>query len=505
MLGEQMINTIKQLYEKDQKSIHAISTILHCSRNTVSKYLNGGTEGYHRKDEPKQPKTDAIKPLIEKWIEEDQSVHPKQRRTRTKIFTDLVNNHGYDGSYTTVKRVVKGIKGLSRDVFVPRHHNPAEYCEFDFGEVYVNVAGQPVKLNLHGFQLTYSNDIFGYVSERAIQEEIFESHKRSFNHFEGIAQKIRYDNLTQVVKKVLAGSKRDETESFLKFKSQFGFESEFCARAMGNQKGDVEGCIGYIRRNFFSPLPEIASLEDLPQLNQSLAAWCLSLRETRITYNTDKTVGEMRVAEKNKLRYLPTHQPEVGKQTTGKANHYSLVSVESVFYSVPVKYAYAILDVLVTAREIIFYSKSDEVARHNRSWQKGEQVFNPLHYLELYKKKPYALINGKPTLALPKAFHTFFEKSLGRGYRNVSHCIEILKLIDQHPLADISMALELAMSYSTYDADGVKQLLHQLVTDQPVFAKIEYFNRPELADIKFPDVSLERYNTIIPGSGCRIQ
>ena len=500
MLGEQMIDKIKQLYEKDHKSIRAISLMLHCSRNTVSKYLNGGYSGYHRNDEPAHPKSDRIKPIIEQWIEEDKLVHPKQRRTRTKIFSDLVSKQQYDGSYSTVKRVVNKIKGLSREVFVPRHHNPGEYCEFDFGELYIKVAGEPFKLNLHGFQLTYSNDIFGYLSVRAIQEELFESHKRSFNHLEGIPKKMRYDNLSQVVKKVLAGSKRDETESFLKFKSQYGFESEFCARAKGNQKGDVEGCIGYIRRNFFSPMPEIATLDDLDTLNQSLAEWCKSLRTSRITYGTDKTVGDLYSCEKNKLIYLPSSQPEVGKHTTGKANHYSLVSVEGVFYSVPVKYAYHILDVLITARTIVLYDKNDEIARHNRSWQKGEQVFNPLHYLELYKQKPYALINGKPTLALPKVFHQFFEKSLSRGYNHVSDCIKILKLLDQHTLNEISVALELAMTYSTYDSDGVKHLLHQLVTDQPVFQQIQAFKRPELGNFKIPEVSLERYNTIIPKS-----
>ena len=132
MLGEQMIDKIKQLYEKDHKSIRAISLMLHCSRNTVSKYLNGGYSGYHRNDEPAHPKSDRIKPIIEQWIEEDKLVHPKQRRTRTKIFSDLVSKQQYDGSYSTVKRVVNKIKGLSREVFVPRHHNPGEYCEFDF-------------------------------------------------------------------------------------------------------------------------------------------------------------------------------------------------------------------------------------------------------------------------------------------------------------------------------------------------------------------------------------
>lgn len=501
MIGGQMIEKIKQLYERDNKSQREISDLLHCSRNTICKYLNGEEPGYHRTQAPISPKYSSIKPLIERWLKEDESVHPKQRRTRQKMYKDLINHHQYDGSYTTVKRVVKDIKGISREVFVPRHHNPAEFCEFDFGELYIKVSGQAIKVNLHAFQLTFSNDIFGYLSVKATQEEIFESHKRCFNHLAGIPQKMRYDNLSQVVKKILAGSKRYETDSFLKFKSQFGFESEFCGRNKGNQKGDVEGCVGYIRRNYFSPMPEINSLDDLEKLNSSLVNWCLSLRDSRKTYGTDKSVGELYLVEKNKLFYLPSIQPEVGKQTTGKANHYSLVPVDKVFYSVPVKYAYHIVDVLIAAREIVLYFKDKEIGRHNRSWTEGEQVFNPLHYLPLYRKKPYTLINSKPIIALPKAFNQFFEKSLGKGYRNVSDCIAILELIKDYSLKDISLALELAMAYSTYYAEGVKNILNQLVTDQPVFQEINSFKRPELAKIKFQEVSLERYNSIIPGSG----
>ncbi|HBM14842.1 MAG TPA: IS21 family transposase [Lentisphaeria bacterium] len=501
MIGKEMQDKIKQLYEKDNKSMRDISKLMHCSRNTISKYLNGAESGYHRGKEINSPKSDFIRPIITQWLKEDESAPPKQKRTRKKIYQDLLVRYEFDGSYTTVKRVVREIKGLSREVFVPRHHLPGEYCEFDFGTIYIKIAGESVKINLHGFQLTYSNDIFGYLSVRAIQEEMFESHKKSFEHFDGIAQRIRYDNLSQAVKKVLKGSKRHETESFLRFRSRFGFESEFCAVGKGNQKGDVEGCIGYIRRNFFSPMPEITSLDELDSLNQELADWCISLRAKRKTYGTDKTVGEMYLIEKEELLYRPSNVREVGRYTTGKANHYSLVPVDKVFYSVPVKYAFHEIDVLVTAREVILYIKDKEIARHFRSWEEGKQVFDPLHYLDLFRKKPYALLNSKPIIALPEVFNKFFKQSLGKGYGNVSDCIEILKLLETHSVKDISLALELAMSYSTYYAEGVKNLLNQLVTDQPVFQEITTFRRTDLNDIKVPMVCLSRYDKIIPGSG----
>jgi len=501
MIGKQMQDKIKQLYEKDNKSIRGISKVLHCSRNTVSKYVNGAELGYHRTKEVISPKADFIKPIIERWLEEDRFAPPKQKRTRKKMYHDLVEQYGFTGSYTTVKRVVCDIKGFSREVFVPRHHLPGEYGEFDFGTVYIKVAGKPVKFNLHGFQLTYSNDIFGYLSLRAIQEEMFQSHRKFFEQIDGVPQRMRYDNLSQAVKKILKGGKRNETESFLRFKSLFNFESEFCAVGKGNQKGDVEGCVGYIRRNFFSPMPEIASMDELEKLNQKLASWCRNLRNTRITYGTDKTVGQMYLIEREKLLYMPSNISDVGKHTTGKVNHYSLVSVDKVFYSVPVKYAFHETDVLITSREVILFYKDKEIARHIRSWEEGKQVFDPLHYLDLFKNKPYALINSKPIVALPEVFTRFFKQSLGKGYGHVSDCLEILKLLKTHTVKDIAVALELAMSYSTYYAEGVKNLLNQLVTDQPVFQELTAFKRSDLNNIKVPVASLDRYDKIIPATG----
>jgi hypothetical protein len=291
---------------------------------------------------------------------------------------------------------------------------------------------------LHCYQLVYSNDIFVYVSEGECQEVMFHSHKLAFEHFGGIAQKVRYDNLSQAVKRVLRGKLREESDHFRTFRELYGFEAEFCERGKGWQKGDVEGLVGYARRNYFSPIPTI---RDLEEYNHELSQWCRSLRTTRKVYGTGVLVGERYEEEQKRFRALPLHDVDVGIHTTALANHYSLVPVKGAFYSVPSRCAYHRVDIVITVREIIASYKGEEIARHQRTEQKGRQVFDPLHYISVYMQKPYAAINSKPIRQLPEVFSKFFERAYHKGYGTVRECIKVLELLKRYSVDELGFAI----------------------------------------------------------------
>ncbi len=86
------------------------------------------------------------------------------------------------------------------------------------------------------------------------------------SHFGGVFELLRFDNLKSAVKKILRGHQREENERFIAFRSHWGFQSEFCNPARGNEKGGVEGEDGYFRRNHLVPLPEARDLEHLNEL-----------------------------------------------------------------------------------------------------------------------------------------------------------------------------------------------------------------------------------------------
>ena len=71
---------------------------------------------------------------------------------------------------------------------------------------------------------------------------------------------LRYDNMTSVVKKILRGHQRVETDRIIAFRSHWGYRSEYCNPAKGNEKGGVEGELGWYRRNCLTPVPEAETL-----------------------------------------------------------------------------------------------------------------------------------------------------------------------------------------------------------------------------------------------------
>lgn len=76
----------------------------------------------------------------------------------------------------------------------------------------------------------------------------------------GVFRTLRYDNLGSAIKKILRGYQREETERMIAFRSHWGFASEYRNPARGNEKGGVEGELGWFRRNWLVSAPEAEDL-----------------------------------------------------------------------------------------------------------------------------------------------------------------------------------------------------------------------------------------------------
>ena len=486
---------VKELYRDKGQTISEISKTLGYDRKTVRKYVNGGEHGYHRKGGYQRPLQDKIKVLMEAWYVEDLKGPRKQRRTGQKMHLDLVRHYEYKGCYTTVKKVLRGVKLKYKEVFVPREHKPGGGSEYDIGYAQIMLGGKTVEGVLHCHQLTYSNDIFVYVSLKENAQEVLLSHEKAFESFEGVPPEIGYDNLKQVVKAFLEGSRREEQAYFRDFRAGYGFESRFCEARKGWQKGDVEGCVGYVRRHFFSPVPEYRNLEEL---NAELSAWCKAIRSTRRVHGTTQTVQQRFEEERTLLKPMPLSKPVAGKRLICKVNHYSLITVEGVQYSVPTQYAYQMVDVVLLAHEVSVYIQTKCVATHKRSYDKHTQVFNPIHYLPVLLKKPYALVNSKPMTQLGPIIELFFTKAYQKGVNTARACAHILSLLETITLPELETALELAMAYETYHIEGIKNILAQLNTPQHTVSQLIFpqaLKGLELNQVE--SVDLSRYDSLI--------
>jgi len=185
-------------------------------------------------------------------------------------------------------------------------------------------------------QLCYSTARFAraYPTER--QEAFFDGMQEGFYYFEGVPQKVTFDNPKTLVKKLYRGHRRDEQKNFTIFRSHFMFEGHFCNTQCPNEKGHVEGLVGVIRRNVFVPIPQVESIEEL---NEPILNWCQKDLD-RSHSDEEGTVKDHLDKEKEKLLSLPKRRYPCCRTREAIVNKFSEVRFDHNLYSVPIKYAH---------------------------------------------------------------------------------------------------------------------------------------------------------------------
>src|SRR5208283_2188975 len=144
--------SIRWLHFREGKSIRWISREFKISRETVSKYVGQpDVPKYTLKHARAKPVADQWRVRVKEILEADKNAPRKQRHTARRIYIRLVEEHGYSGSERTVRQVVADLKNKpAAKASVPLLFEPGKDAQVDFGESYVDIAGQRVKL--HGFE-----------------------------------------------------------------------------------------------------------------------------------------------------------------------------------------------------------------------------------------------------------------------------------------------------------------------------------------------------------------
>src|SRR6202048_1988952 len=88
-------------------------------------------------------------------------------------------------------------------------------------------------------------------------------HVAAFAFFGGVPASILYDNTKLAVARILGDGTRQRTRVFSELQSHYLFADRFGRPGKGNDKGKVEGLVGYARRNFMVPIPRAASFTAL--------------------------------------------------------------------------------------------------------------------------------------------------------------------------------------------------------------------------------------------------
>jgi transposase len=339
--------------------------------------------GYQQSKTRPKRKLEPFLPIIHEILEADRQAPKKQRHTAKRIFERLRDEHGYQGGKTVVKDAVRAWKQTHQEVFLPLSHPPGE-AQVDFGEATICLAGQETKVALFVMTLPYSGAIFLQAFPRECTETFLEGHRRAFEYLGGVPRRISYDNSAIAVIEVLKGRERKLTREFLRLQSHYLFQEHFCLVRRANEKGHVERLIGFARRNFLVPVPEVQSLS---ALNEQLRQRCLADLAER---TRGKPAPKSELLREDQAAFLPLpRQPFEARCVADRtADSQSLVRFDDNDYSVPVQYAHRQLLVVATVEEVRLVYEDRLVAKHARCWDRERTFFEPIHYLALLERKP---------------------------------------------------------------------------------------------------------------------
>jgi transposase len=251
--------------------------------------------GYRRKEPVKRPKLGPWMGVIDAILQEDKSQPAKQRHTAKRIFDRLRAEHGFSGGYTIVKDYVRVATLRQREVFIPLAH-VAGTAQADFGEALVIVGGEERKAHYLAIDLPHSDDCFVMAFPAETTEAFLEGHIQAFAYFGGVPISILYDNTKLAVARILGDGTRQKTRAFCELQSHYLFADKFGRPAKGNDKGKVEGLVGYARRNFLVPIPRVASWEEL-----TLTRYCDDGRREIDNSAAERALRAVAIGRKNYL------------------------------------------------------------------------------------------------------------------------------------------------------------------------------------------------------------
>ena len=148
--------------------------------------------------------------------------------------------------------------------------------------------------------------------------------RRIFEYIGGVPARIRFDNMSTAVAKVLDGTERELTDGFTRFMLHYRFKADFCNPASGNEKGNVENKVGYIRRNALVPIPTIISFDEW---GKHLLEWCEkdAQRKHYQRYATIQSLWE----ESTKLLTLPQVPYNVFRYEALRVSKTGFVSIDT--------------------------------------------------------------------------------------------------------------------------------------------------------------------------------
>ena len=465
----ELFEQLRREYEFGVGTVLGVASKFGVHRREVRQALANAVPPERKRYSRACPSLDPVKPLIEEMLVSDKTAPRKQRHTAHRVWTRLcAEAPAHPVCESTVRAYVRERKwalGLAgRETCIPQDYDWGVEAQVDWYEAWVTLDGARVKVQIFNMRSMKSGGSFHHAYLHATQQAFFEAHEAAFAYFGGVFHVLRYDNLASAVKKIFRGYTRDEHTRFIAFRSHWQFKAEFCNAAQPQEKGGVEGEVGMFRRNHLVPVPELANLE---ALNRQLLADCIADQSRQIG-DRPALVGPMLVQERDHLLPLAKEGYDLAETNASLVDGKGCAKSHLVWYSTPLRPGSKV-QVRALPSSIEVWHSGKNVAVHERSYERGKQIFNIEHYLHVLDKKPGALPGSRPLAQWraqglwPESFErlwVLWQERLGK-HEGTRAMVDLLLLVPEHGWPALKEAAARALALGCTDESAVQCLLAQ--------------------------------------------
>ena len=504
----ELFEAIRREYEFGVGTIQGVARKLGVHRRLVREALKGAVPVQRPASRRARPRLGPVTDFIEEILASDRAAPRKQRHTAHRIAVRLREERpAWPVAESTVRQYVRERKLalglLAREAFVPQHYPLGSEAQVDWYEADAELGGERVTMQVFVMRSMASGGAFHRAYLHATQQAFLDAHEDGFHYFGGVFHRLRYDNLGSAVKRVLRGSRREETARFVAFRSHWRFSAEFCTPGEGHEKGGVEGEVGTFRRNHWVPVPQA---RDLVELNAQLLRACRA-DEARTVAGHEQTVGAGMLLERSHLLALAEEPFDLVEVSFPTVTTLGCVKVRTNAYSCPVR-AGAVVQVKLSATTVEVWHDGRCVATHQRSYGRFREVMDLEHYLDVLERKPGALAGSKPLEQWrrlgrwPASYDALWQGLMQRcgKQEGTKEMIGLLRLGRTHGEGRLRGAIDAAVALGCQDGAAVRHLVAAAELERQPVAPLQL---GLLARFDRPPPSVTEYDRLLVGGGRR--
>ena len=404
---------------------------------------------------------EAHRSRIEQWVAagvDGTTIHAALRRT-----------HGYEGSYSSVRRIVRAIhEAMPPAATMILDFDPAEAAQIDFGAGPVITdahTGEAHRTWFFVMTLCWSRHQYAeFVRDQTVATWL-SCHRRAFEWFGGVVGRTIVDNAKCAI--VRACRYDPEVQrSYAEAAEGWGFKIDACPPRDPAKKGIVESGVKYIKRSFL-PLREFRSIEDA---NAQLHQWILGDAGNRIHGTTrEKPLTRFAQVERRLLRPLPDVPPELACWEKAKVHRDTHVQVAKSLYSVPYRLIGQSVWVRSTQTTVRIFLDHELVAIHPRMFKAGSRHSIDEHLPP--EARAWKMATPQWCLQRSREIGTSCEQLVTqmlshRVLEKLRSVQSLLRLAQSHGPARLEAACQRALAFGTHTYRNVKIILERGLDQQ---------------------------------------